>query len=94
MFRLAKENARRNSLVKVSDIKILHKNTTNLQQRLLNLLTKFEISKGQLSSNERLFLHQQFLNLANWYRTHHMSNRAVLLAEELANHAYKSPEGQ
>jgi hypothetical protein len=56
------------------------------------LLAKFEISKGLLSPHDRRSMRQYFLNLAEQYHKESDGTRAVFLAQQLADHAYKQPE--
>jgi hypothetical protein len=69
-------------------------NMTKVEKNLKNFLAKFEISKGLISANNRRFIRQYFVNLAKQYRKEKNSDQAVLLAQELADHAYKLPEGK
>jgi hypothetical protein len=69
-------------------------NMTKVEKNLKNFLEKLEISKGLLSANNRRFMRQYFVNLAEQYRKEKNSDQAVLLAQELADHAYKLPEGK
>jgi hypothetical protein len=95
MFRLANENLRRKSIVKLTDLKKLQnnfENMTSVVEHLTNLLANFEISKSQLSPNDRCLMREYFLNLAERYQKQKNSTQAVLLAQKLADHAYKSPE--
>ncbi len=95
MFRLANENLRRKSIVKLTDLKKLQNNIENMTsvvKHLTNLLENFEISKSQLSPNDRCLMREYFLNLAERYQKQKNSTQAVLLAQTLADHAYKLPE--
>jgi len=97
LFRLAEENLRRASIKYLTDLEMLHhdiENMTKVEKNLKNFLAKFEISKGLLSANNRRFMRQYFVNLAEQYRKEKNSDQAVLLAQELADHAYKLPEGK
>jgi hypothetical protein len=97
LFRVAEENSRRKSIDFLTDLEMLHhdiENMTKVEKNLKNFLAKFEISKGLISANNRRFIRQYFVNLAKQYRKEKNSDQAVLLAQELADHAYKLPEGK
>jgi hypothetical protein len=97
IFRLAEETLRRKSIDYVIDFHKLKKdvdNMTSIAEDLKEILPKFEISKGLLSAHDRLFMRQYFMNLAEEYRKESDSDLAVALAKELADHAYKLPEGK
>ncbi len=97
LFRVAEENSRRKSIDFLTDLEMLHhdiENMTKVEKNLKNFLEKFEISKGLISANNRRFMRQYFVNLAKQYRKEKNSDQAVLLAQELADHAYKLPEGK
>ncbi len=95
MFRLAEENLHRKSIIKLTDLKILYdnnENMTNVEGYLTKLIADFDVSKGELSPNDRHLMRQHFLTLAEQYQNQNNSERVVLLAQILADHAYKLPE--
>jgi hypothetical protein len=69
-----------------------NQNMTNVKSDLASILSKFEVSKSQLSSSDRRLMRQRFLDLAQQCQKQKNSKEVVLLAKTLADHAYKSPE--
>lgn len=61
-------------------------------QYLQELNAEFEISKSQLSPNDRRSIRQRFLNLAHQCKQNNVSTAVVSLANRLADQAYKLPE--
>ena len=70
------------------------RNRSDVIQRLRKFQAKFEIEKGFLSINTRHQLHQDFLDLAQYYHEKKYESRAIELAQNLAEHAFKTPEGK
>ena len=97
IFRLAEKTLRRKSIDYVNDFQSLKEgagNMTRIVECLFKIRTKFEISKGLLSVHDRLFMREYFMNLADEYRKEVDNEIAVPLAKELADYAYKLPEGK
>jgi hypothetical protein len=65
---------------------------TSVKKDLASILTKFEVSKSQLSSSDRRLMRQHFLDLAQQCQKLENFEQVVLLAKTLADHAYKLPE--
>jgi hypothetical protein len=65
---------------------------TSIEQYLTELITKFEITKSQFSPDIRRSLRQRFTNLAEQCEKLNTSKKVIILAMNLADHAYKLPE--
>ena len=92
-FRLAETNQGRTLSFTPSDVYQL-RNRSDALERLTKFLVKFEIEKGLLSVGDRHQLHRDFLDLVQYYREENYEPQAIQLAQELANHAFKTPEGK
>jgi hypothetical protein len=96
IFRLANVNLRTNDSIELTNVEMLchiNQTMTNIEQQLTNLLAKFEIKKSQFSSNDRRLLRQYFIHLAKQCQNRNATKEIVSLAGQLADHAYKLPEG-
>lgn len=80
----------------IPNIEVLcHTNQTimYIEQQLKTLLAQFEIKKSQYSPNDRRLLRQYFVHLTEQCQNHNSTKEIISLTKELADHAYKLPEG-
>ncbi len=95
LFRLAKERLNNNNTIELTDVEMLcrnNRNMTSIEQYLTELVTEFEITKSRFSPDIRRSLRQRFTNLAQQCEKLNASKKVIILAMNLADHAYKLPE--
>ena len=90
---LAKKYQRRKLSFKRND-SIQFMNQSNVIEQLKNFLEKFEIEKGFLSITARRQIHKDFLDHVQYYRPENYQLQTIAFAQNLADHAYKTPEGK